>query len=58
MLCKFACLTQRETAGVMKLKSGVSCQLSKLRNAIEDSEELKIQIEAIAEKLELLHEKG
>jgi len=60
MLCNFAGLTQRNVADILNLKSGVavSCQLRKLRKVIEESEELKSQLDEIVEKLELLQDKS
>jgi len=50
----------RDVADILNLKSGVavSCQLRKLRKVIEESEELKSQLDEIAKKLELLQEKS
>jgi len=44
----------------LNLKNGVavSCQLRKLRKVIEESEELKSQLDEIAKKLELFQEKS
>ena len=54
MLCKFAGLTQRDTAKVLNLKSGsaVSNQLRKLDPVIKQDEALRNQIDRISVKLE------
>jgi len=43
MLCKYGCMTQREAAMILGLKSGVavSCQLRKLREILVDDGDIR-----------------
>jgi len=42
-LCKYGCMTQREAAMILGLKSGVavSCQLRKLREILADDGDIR-----------------